>query len=78
MSLISLLEWFREASPDGPRGWTQGPKTSGGQITVRSKAGPLFSFEVVVGEGVVENGGVTCSVGVFGSGVVVVFSFLLG
>ena len=38
----------KEARPDWPRGWTQGPKISGGQKTVRSN---IFSFEGVVGCG---------------------------
>ena len=49
MFLIWRLESFREASPDGPSGWTQGPKISGGQNTVMSV--PPFDFGVVVDEG---------------------------
>ena len=43
MFLIWWLESFQEASPDAPRGYTHGPKMSGGQNTVRSKA-PPFDF----------------------------------
>ena len=43
---------------DWPRGWTQGPKISGGQKTVRPN---VFSFEGVVGcEG--DGSGVACTI----------------
>ena len=38
MSLNRRMEPFREARPDWPSGWTQGPNISGGQKTARSNA----------------------------------------
>ena len=42
MSLNMRMEWFNEARPDWPRGWTQGPTICGGQKTVRSNAESEF------------------------------------